>query len=89
MIEAYLQDSLKAIFMTISEYLQSVPQDEPFQWKQDAEEQDDGPGIDIQDVSERESFVEETNRSGYNLDTAQMSPNEGFVPSINVNNVLI
>ena len=29
MIEAYLQESLKAIYITISEYLQSVPQDDP------------------------------------------------------------
>lgn len=26
--------------MTISEYLQSVPQDEPSEWRQEAEEQD-------------------------------------------------
>lgn len=34
MIEAYIQDSLKAIFMTVSEYLLSVPQEEPEYLKQ-------------------------------------------------------
>ena len=41
--------------MTISEYLQSVPQDEPSEWRQEAEEQDqqdEGP-----DFNQRVSVV--------------------------------
>lgn len=37
MIEAYFQEALKSIYITISEYLQNVPQEEPDFLKMDDE----------------------------------------------------